>query len=402
MKEVSFLTELRVSGTTKASKAIHLLADAEIVVYAVNRETYTNDGYLGIPTDVLAMEYFVVSWSPITKNYDRSQIFIIGVNDSTTVNVHLTVVTGSESITYEGSSYYNGDVLTVTLDRFETIQLQCRGDLSGTHLVSDKIIGIISGNVRTNIGPGTSTDHLTEMIPPVRNWGKNFVTIPTPLRTVGDYFRFVSSESNTLISISGGHVENITLVNVGSFGETLIPSNAYCFVKSTKPILVIQFVQSQQDSSEPSDPLMMVIPPVEQYGSEYTFSTPQYSSQSYDTYFLFAITKDDKDGIKMDGNTINTTFNDVEGTDYVGGYFYVPQGTHVVKHDSAIKIFGAFLYGITSYETYGFPVGMRLAPINEVGWQSYMLVCCMHICATIYKYRPVFNKCIWVYSLQYI
>lgn len=46
--------------------------------------------------------------------------------------------------------------------------------------------------------------------------------------------------------------------------------------------------------------------------------------------------------------------------------FQVDPGTHTVRHDSPISVFGGFMYGTARYETYGMPLGMRLAPINKV------------------------------------
>jgi hypothetical protein len=46
-------------------------------------------------------------------------------------------------------------------------------------------------------------DHLVEQMMPVDTWGKDFFTISTPDRTVGDYFKIVASEDNTEISLGG-------------------------------------------------------------------------------------------------------------------------------------------------------------------------------------------------------
>jgi hypothetical protein len=51
---------------------------------------------------------------------------------------------------------------------------------------------------------------------------------------------------------------------------------------------LFHLVKSQLSSSEPADPAMIIIPPVEQYAADYTFTTPKYSQGSYANFFLFS------------------------------------------------------------------------------------------------------------------
>ena len=83
----------------------------------------------------------------------------------------------------------------------------------------------------------------------------------------------------------------------------------------------------------------------------------------------------------MDGKKFasNTVYNKIPGTNYVAGYIKLADGTHTVRHSSPISIFGGFLFGRAKFEAYGFPTGLRLAPINTVRMRSiaYRLVLCL-------------------------
>ena len=59
----------------------------------------------------------------------------------------------------------------------------------------------------------------------------------------------------------------------------------------------------------------------------------------------------------------------VEGSEpaYVTTSFEISAGTHRVYHMSSIAKFSAILYGAADEESYAFPLGMNMAPINEVG-----------------------------------
>ncbi|KAK3093194.1 hypothetical protein FSP39_012495 [Pinctada imbricata] len=353
--------DLRVTGTTKVNKAIYISASAAIVVYGVNKARYSNDAFLGLPVSVLGVDYYVLAHSPATY---QTQILVVGVSNGTSVHVSLpSSMTGH--VDYSSSDYYGGDTIHVTIDRFDTLQLTHDEDLSGSRITSTQPIAVYSGNKKTSIGSGTSSDHLVEMWYPVTKWGKTFLTVPIPERTVGDIFRFVASEAATTVSITGGHTESFTLSSAGDVNVIEIGSTLYCKIVATKPILVAQFVQSQQSTSEESDPAMITVPAINQYGASYTFSTPKYSLGSYINYLMLVIRYQDKGGLYLDGNNIHVTFNNISGTEYVGGYYEVTEGTHTIKHSSRIVFFGAYLYGRANYETYGFPTGMRLGQINS-------------------------------------
>ncbi|CAC5401260.1 HMCN [Mytilus coruscus] len=200
--------------------------------------------------------------------------------------------------------------------------------------------------MKTNTGSGSSQDHLVEQLTPVNTWGKRFATVPTPARTIGDYYKFIASDQK----------------------QISINSNNYCYITADKPVFLVMIVKSQLSSSEPADPAMLIIPPIEQYAADYTFTTLKYTAGSYENFFLFVVNKADKSGLKLDGGSFpaNTAYYDIPDTDLVGGYISVSEGSHTVRHTSPISIFGGFLYGKANKETYGLTTGMRMAKINSI------------------------------------
>lgn len=365
------------AGSSKSSKGIRVKASDEVVIYGVNKERYSCDGFVGLPLDVLSDEYYLVTWSPTSR---QCELLVVGVQDSTSVSITLSQHMGSNNLYYSGKYYYKGNKVTETLNKYDTWQLVTRGDLTGSYVKSSKPVSVFSGNRKTNIGRGGSSDHLVEQMFPVNTWGKNFATVPIPKRTVGDYFKFIASEDNTVVKITGGYTSTFTISKAGYMVQKLISSSAYCKIVADKPIMVVQFVQSQQSSSEKSDPAMMIIPPTEQYGADYTFTTPKYSLGSYNNYFMFIVEESQASGLRIDGKAFptSTSYKKISGTSLVGGYISITEGTHTVRHTSPIAIFGGFLYGQANYETYGFTTGMRLAKVNAVSLDvsyMYLIVC---------------------------
>lgn len=368
VKQVTFTNKLRLIQTELSSKGVYIKADDEVVVYGVNKETYSNDAFLGLPVDVLGQKYYAIAYYPPTRN---TEVLVVGVHDKTSVT--LTLPNHNKvAVSWNRKTYKANSKITVTLNRFDTFQIATKGDLTGTSIVANKPVSAFSGNRKTNIGKGGSQDHLVEHLTPTDVWGKDFVTIPTPDRTTGDYYRIIASEDNTRIKVNGQirgktFKDDITLSKAGYWVQKHYDSKLYANIVSDKPILLAQYVLSQQSSREEADPAMLIIPPIEQYGADYTFATPKYSRGSYINYFMFVVKEKEKTGLMMDGKAISgVTYNKIPGTDYVGGYIKISEGSHTVRHKSPISVFGGYLFGRANYESYGFTTGMRLAPINVV------------------------------------
>ena len=350
-----------------SKKGILVTASDEVVIYGINKEKNSNDGFVGFPIDVLGKEYYATTYAPA---YRYCLILVVGVHDNT--NIEIKFANNKDvSVTYDRKKYGKNSVLSLKMDRYSTFQAHSKGDLTGTYISADKPVSFFSGNQKTNIGRGSSQDHLVEQQLPVDSWGKKFAISPIPQRTVGDYYRFVASEKDTNIKVNGqrkgkSFKDSFTLKDPGSWTQKHYDSTLFAYVEADKPVIVVQYVLSMVNDD--ADPAMMVIPPIEQYSADYTFATPKYTAGSYYNYFMFVVKKAEKDGLRMDGKAFpsNTKYNDIPGTDLVAGYVKLSDGTHTARHTSPISVFGGFLYGRQTLESYGFPTGLRLAPINVV------------------------------------
>lgn len=250
---------------------------------------------------------------------------------------------------------------------------------TGAHIETNKPVAAFSGNVKTNVGNGTFQDHLVEQLVPSDRWGQKFVTAPIPGRTVGDVFKVIAREDNTVINVPGQAPIHL---NKGGVARFELTSDKYNYITSTKPIMLAQFVKSQQKPTEPADPSMMIIPPYEQFGSDYTFTTPEYSHPEYGTdptfryknEFMIVTKKSDIQGLLLDGKPFpKTTWTDIPGTDLVGSYVTLPHGPHTVRHSNPLSTFGGYLYGHAYHESYGFPTGMRTAIIySAVSYSTWI------------------------------
>ena len=369
VQQVFISNNLRMYNTGIDSKGIRVDASDEVVVYGVNKEQYSCDAFLAFPTDVLGQEYYAVMHHPTSYT---GEMMVVAIEDTTSVTIRMSC-----SITYSGTNYNSGDSFTVSLNQYDCLQLQTFNDLTGSYISATKNVAFYSGNRRTNIGSGTSSDHISEQLMPVDTWGKRFATVPIPTRTTGDYFRIVASEASTSVTVSGAigsssFSDSFTLSSAGSFAFKHYDSQLYAVMEADKPIQVVQFVLSQV--TESADPAMIMIPPIEQYAADYVFSTPKYSQGSYTNYFVFIVSNSQRTGLQLDGGSFpsSTVYTAIPNTDLVGGYIVVSEGTHTIRHSSPISVFCGYLFGLAKWESYGLPGGMRMAPVNTVSNFIYL------------------------------
>ncbi|XP_069131792.1 uncharacterized protein [Argopecten irradians] len=358
------------SNSRKEYRGIRITSSREVVVSGSSVEYSSYDSFLILPTDVLGTNYYGVAFSPTAT---VGQLLVVGVQDDTTV----TVTLDKNAFIYGYIKYNPGVELRLSLNQYEMFQIHGLDDISGTHIISDKRIAVFSGNKHTHIGRETQlTTHLVEQLIPVHTWGNTFVLAPIPNNYIDVYFHVVASQDRTQIRVTGdfdtyGYEE----IAAGQAISFLFAYNHLGLLIANKPISVMEFSQGYAGFLSSVNPTMILIPPVEQYSTTYTFGTP---SGSLSNYFVFFIRKADFDGLLFDGRDFplsSYSLKTMTGSDFVTGKISVSSGPHSVRHRSPYVTFGAYLYGdLSGDKTYGFPVGMRMVDINSSCTKSDSIV----------------------------
>ena len=340
-KDVQYAANDRISQF-----GIHVTASAPITLYGLSQEQYTTDAFLALPTSNLGKEYFVASYS---GSFAGSQLMVVGVENDSTV----TITPTSKSLTREA-----GQPFTINLQEGETYRLVAdgvHGDLTGSHIQSDKPIAVLSGHLCTQIPAGRSAcDFIVEQLPPVSSWGKQFITVPLASRRNGDTFRVVAADDETPIYINNSHV--ITLQE-GQYYELIL--TAPSLIESDKSILLAQYSNSQGFDNTQADPFMMLVTPVGQYLSHYIVSTPADGISK--NYINIVIPESSRDSLTLDGKKVESTFSALEGTRYQTTQIAVDPGQHTIE---ANVPFGAYIYGFDNWDSYGYPAGTALRNLD--------------------------------------
>lgn len=350
------------------NKGVVITAAEEVFVYGFNQYPATADAYLALPVDTMGMDYVIPSYFNLHPfaGSSPSELGVVGIEDGTNVTItpSYEAQPGADTL----GALPAGIPFTVTLDRLETFQLRAvlgdAGDLTGTTITSDKPISVFGAHDCANVPVGTSyCDHLVEQIPPTSTWGKHFLTVPLATRLTGELFRIVAASDGTAVTVDG---VLLATLNRGQFAETMIDSTTFSRIDASKPVLVVQYSKGIGADVVLGDPFMMMLVPNEQFASEYTVIAPELPfvyNLIYNHYINIVAPTADVSGIRLDGSAPAATWTPIGDSGYSGTQLPVAAGIHRVTHVSPIVAFGVYVYGFDAVVSYGYPGGLRLAPV---------------------------------------
>lgn len=362
-----------------APQTFNIRTDKDVTVYAHQQAITTSESMTCLPTDALGTNYIVLTYNSdgavsagqISASSTPSQFVIIATENNTEIEITPSVPTYVNKSNKQTKILQKGEAYLVQAD---ITQVNSRADLTGTVVKSTKPIVLIAGHQRTRIPIGTnvqSRDCLLEMLPSVNAWGRNAIVIPfaqhpsITSNSQRDLFRILAGADNTQISIDGQFYGTL---NQGKYFELELTNPWY--IEASGPILVAQYKKSAQvsagDNSQ-SDPLMMITPPIEQYGMFYRIASIQSYERDfigalgpvYRNHYINVIVLDiDVGKVKIDGNVIDaTSFKKVPNSQYSYATLQVQQGTHELMAPSG---FGLSVYGYGFANSYGYYGGMNL------------------------------------------
>lgn len=274
----------------------------------------------------------------------------------------------------------------------------CRidNDITGSIITSDKPIAVFGGAACT-LRPfnQAACDHIEEQLFPFATWGKNFVGARTaPLRLTNgqfatasnagaDYYKIVSGLSGTALTItpaplqvdvlspnrctSGNPWTNTCVLAAGAFIE--FKARTSVTISSNQPIQVGQFFAGQETTlgsprPEQGDPSFVLLPPVEQWRSNYTVLT---APGIKDNYLGLVIDNAKVLSVQVDGTAVSG-FLPIGATTF--RYLNVPVsvGTHIINVVAKPGVTqqpgaGVTVYGFDNYVSYGYTGGLDLSTI---------------------------------------
>ena len=394
--EVDLDTNLRIDDIRTRDNGIFLrsLQGEALSVVALASEFTSADTFKVLPSVYLpdvGYEYYAVSVPRMNVIEDYgddepepldplgdSTFVVVATEDETIVTLSLTqtvdISNAPDLVTQIGrSTIQAGNLETVVLNRLQTLLISSENDLSSSRVWSDKPISLISGHECGNLPDNLLfCDQLVEQIPPTSTWGTRFITAPIANRTQYDIFKVIASRNGTIVRRVcniGGQSSPITLAR-GQITDLQIFSNQSCYFESDNPVLLVQFsVSSEVDGTTNADPFMIVIPPVEQYRTNYTINTFQSTATSGMNFINILVPAPvSSTNILINGTLIAATFTAIQCVNTEGICAYaaqmsVPPGTHFITHENPQVAFSIVTYWLSFRVGHGHFGGAMQRPI---------------------------------------
>jgi len=356
--------------------------------------SFTNDASLLLPTHAMGQSYIVMSYGSVgTVNQARSvntfpsSFQVVGVSpEPTQVNLEFTsYIAASQGP--EITAFSPGETGSFTLDQGEVLQLMNQGmqscsnqvqnslsgglhcgsdplfDVSGTRVNSDKPVQVF-GSHPCSFVPYRyyACDHLEESLFPVQSWGRSAIVSATrSLNGEPNLIRVFSSGDDNMISFTPEVSPAVTL-NAGEWVE--FETYESFRVSGTRGLQVLQLLvgQTYGDVIPPEDqafgdPSMSLVPPEDQFRTDYTFLTPSTYALHYVSIVARVGQRVTLNGSPVEGLT------QIPGTEWASVQVEIPAGSHSAQ---SAESFGVWVYGFGSFTSYFYPGGLDLRPINDV------------------------------------
>ena len=356
---------------------VYSLDSEPISVIALSSRTQLDFmSYLALPCHkqpTTQYTYYVVStlgWSDQTSQFmiigclDNSNVTIIPNNDIT-VPSDLQDNAAGNVIISAGNSF---DFVLHSLQTFFVFK-PCV-DLTGTKIISDSPLTIISGHEAARVPAGTfDADPIVTQLTPTITWGKRFLLPPHMGRNNGPSYKVIATNNKTNAVKTCGTNYNAECINFDENNTNWFytTNNVYCSIISDQPIYVAQIgVSTQYAGGNFGDPSLNTVPPIEQYEHYIQFSALLSSGTSYysvvvpnDAYF--------NQSLLINNVLTNPPWVLIyvsDGSVYGYGYSTSFSGTNTIGHSNPNGTLFVSIYGWRKYAGYSYVGGMKLNPIN--------------------------------------
>jgi hypothetical protein len=337
---------------------INVTASDPISVYAIVENDYFTDAFLALPVTTLGREYWVLSYA---TGGSGAAFAVVATEDDTTVTVASSIQTTNRTA---GVGY------EVSLDRGEVyVLVDMRAEFSGTRIISDKPVGVISSDACTSVAAG-ACDTIVSMLPPVKSWGREFAVMNLAGREEsGHLLRVMAARNSTTVIIDreDGTSETVTL-DAGEFVATPVLVDEAASVRADRPVMVAQFATGDFNG-DIGDPFMTLVPPSPQFLTAYTVGVAGerfvVGSPAVANHWASLITTAaGRDQVRVAGDPVSAFTSD-EWKQLTGTLF----GINVNLENQAYRIetsgepLGVNIYGFRDYESYAYPGGMAFRAI---------------------------------------
>ena len=371
---INLPTTLITSSHNDQNKGIHLMISSDrVTVIGQNLASFTSDTFLCLPIKNLCVDeyvYYGISIPMTTGSPFSSYILVVGTEDNTmmklTVTQPVTISVSNSTVDLTAGIQYS-----FVINRLQTVLIGSVDDLTGTKIVTNKPVSVLSGhqcgNQPVNIA---SCDYLIEQVPPTTLWGRVYYT--APLATRRSYtIKALAAYNSTVVDIYCNNTRESYIITEGESVKKTLSLQEYCAINSSKEVLVVQLSHGQADDSDGDligDPMMTLVPATNQYSNKFQFSTLQ-GRAGYTHYINIIVLAQyyQPDMIYLISGGVNRSLDTHQWvpimvnnvTEAYGVQVMISEGVAEVVHFNNDGILSPQVYGCAELECYGHPGGIH-------------------------------------------
>ncbi|XP_063436890.1 uncharacterized protein LOC134718325 [Mytilus trossulus] len=350
-------SDFKVTRNEIEKKGVHILTSSKTDLYALYKDSITNEGFFVLPKEKLSTSYVIPSFIP--SGGAESFIGIVATSVDTDVNITLKLLDKTETVSYNNTKYGDGETISIHLAERGTLELSSNTDLTGTIVQSNKDIGVQSGvdGAKVPVNSGLM-NLLLEMLPPVKELGTTFF-IPPLFDSKRFILRLIATHPNTSITLLGKQLKQATKIVDKIGGYIDINSNASIKVESDKPIVAVYY---QQGEFKPVVPFMVIIKPEGKLEGVQEFTI---SNDGFRHHILITTKSTEYPLLQMDGKSIIYRDKNVYDTRSLNSSYVVVRtdigpGHHTIGslYPSVLTVkLGIIIYADSDNDiAYGYPV----------------------------------------------
>ena len=362
-------SSVEVSSTDDQNNGIYLTTSSEnVTVIGQSSQSGSSESFYVFPIEELddVYVYYGISVPRATVHSSslNSSILIVGTKRDTLIKL---IVTQSVNITVDDTvtNLVLGRQYHFVISRLQTIFIASIEDLSGTKIISDKPISVFSGHQCGNVPFYiTYCSHLMEQIPPTALWGRVYYTAPLVNRT-SYTLKVLAAYNSTVVNIYCNNSLQSYTINEGDFFNKTLQLNHYCAIYSNKKVLVVQLGHGgTEEVYQYGDPMMTLVPNINQYLNKLEFSTLRYPVTSGYIHYVNIIVKEQYYQPNMiyivaggvNRSLVTQQWVPVQVNNIIEAYatqVTIPEGVAQIVHTDAAAQMTVIAYGFAGSDGYG-------------------------------------------------
>ncbi|XP_053546859.1 IgGFc-binding protein-like [Bombina bombina] len=327
-------------GVSKSYNVVVVQSDKEISITSMNFKALSADTSVIYPVSSLGTEYYIVT--PLNGPSDSFKEFaVVSAGEPTNVDIYL-----KGEVTFQEETYLAGSKLTVLLEAYNAIQLLSKDDLSGSRVVSQKPVAVLSGH--TCSWKNTQCNHVYEQLLPVSSWDTTFIVPPIVYQTKTDIV-FVAASQKTTINYQSGSTKESKALSAGQVAVLDVEVKTPLFISASAGIQVIYYCTGWQDKLGTYDTTLINIPSINSYCSSYYL----IGFQDFDNYGMLVARSEDVSKLTFNKKEMSgLSWSSIIGTEYSWSTQPLTKGFsfQMLENPSSFLLLS---YGTTQENNYG-------------------------------------------------